>query len=160
MRLALSGSNTIQLSSISKCTQMADWTIDWNLFGDWIQLRLAEGSLPESLAMELGGKKVIWNGVLLEKDLAANAPMIVLEMPQYSLRLDDGRCALLPNLVVPLREDRRDEWANVSIGRHVTFSAVFHANHHFLSPIQMTTLRSGRVTISLRLADGTFVSHD
>lgn len=138
---------------------MDTWTSDWKLFGDMVQQHLAKSCSPESIAFEVAARQIRWNGILSKKDLDPNAPMIVLEMEPYSLELMNGENTLLPNLVIPLREDAINDWSNVAVGGRVTFSAVFVDKQYFIPPFELTRLSGGRTIVSLCLVEGTLVTH-
>ena len=138
---------------------MNDWTTNWKQFGEEVQSSLSEGESINSIAIEIGAQRVKWIGLLSEKDLDPNAPMIVIEMEPYSLKLQDGKHALLPNLVIPLQDDAVSEWVDVPIGAQVVFTATFAESQSFLPPIRLTILNSGRAIVSLRLIDGHYVSN-
>ena len=138
---------------------MDTWTTDWKLFGDMVQQHLVKGCSLESIAFEVAARRIRWNGVLSKKDLDPNAPMIVLEMEPYPLELMDGKKTLLPNLVIPLRENAVNDWSNVAIGSRVTCSAVFVDKQYFIPPFKLTRLSSGRVIVSLCLVEGTLVTN-
>ena len=139
---------------------MAAWQNNWMMFGEELQRHIAHGNSHDLISRELAGKQVLWHGVLIKKDLDPNAPMVVFEMEPYYLNFGGEKQASLPNLVIPLYDGAIREWVNVPEGKPVNFRATFVEQDFFLRPFELTTLRSGRITITLRLVNAEFLGDE
>ena len=136
---------------------MADWQKEWMIFGEKLQQHLSQGDTNALISRELAGRQVNWHGTLLKKDLDPNAPIVVFEMVPYCLHFGEEKQAPLPRLVIPLRGSAIEDWAEVPEGKMASFRAAFVETDYFLQPFELTTMRTGRITVTLRLVDAEFL---
>jgi probable HAF family extracellular repeat protein len=102
----------LEQASKAKSDITEPWQTSWEAFAKEVQ-RLYDSRAAESeFIQRFNGKRVFWEGDVVEVDMSKNPKVMALRMPEYRVTLPNGRVAFM-------------EYVRLTVNREVTFQ-MFH----------------------------------
>lgn len=133
------------------------WQENWEAFVEEVQFLLNSGTCNEELAKRFGGQSFKWTGILDEKRLDGLSPGVEITLPTKTITLPNGQSTPMNGIALPIASESLDKWRKAKTGKSVTFTATFVAGSHVFSPVELKTMKSGRLNISIRVKDGVVI---
>lgn len=130
---------------------------DWVSFVQEVARQIRGGATTDELSAAFSGHRVRWVGTVYKLDFDLQAPGVSLDLPEVAVDLGHGRRTSVNGLHVPIDDSAIHAWSSVRIGDRVLFEATLGSGYAPFPPIEVQTLQTGRVLLSLRVCRGTLI---